>query len=505
MKRLLYILSLLPLALNAQNMYNVVPLFENDLTGTARFVGMGGSMSSLGADLSTMGTNPAGTAIYRLNDFSLTMGFGFNNNKAVYQDKVTGSNSANATLDNFSFVLSSKRDGENLKYLNFGLGYRQRNNLNSAFEMSGVAGLYSQQYVIEQLYRTNPFDHNKLAGWMYDGFNHSWLTLLAAEAYLCDSTGTNFITYPDTSLVWTPDDIAYYEKSTGGVNTVDFNLSANFNDRIYLGATMGVSIVDYNRYSWYAESDAYGSIYELENSRYLKGSGFDLKLGAIFRPFKYSPFKIGLSFHTPTWYSLKEYSTATITSWDGYRISTDNSECFNGTLAVSESLMTPWRLNASMSYTFGTYLALNAEYEYADYAQSAFTANGRLYKAQNEEIGCNLKQQHIARVGAELNIDGYALRAGYNYLSAPFTDGAYKELGNAAITETSTEYMNSFEKNVVTAGLGYRGSVFYCDVAYVYEIQRAEFFPFYDYEWPNPGAAVTRTSHSLVATVGLRL
>ena len=51
MKRLLYILSLLPLALNAQNMYNVVPLFENDLKGTARFVGMGGSMSSLGADL----------------------------------------------------------------------------------------------------------------------------------------------------------------------------------------------------------------------------------------------------------------------------------------------------------------------------------------------------------------------------------------------------------------------------------------------------------------------
>ena len=244
MKRFLYILSLLPLGLTAQNMYNVVPLFENDLAGTARFVGMGGSMSALGADLSTMGTNPAGMAIYRLNDLSLTLGLDAKYNKATYLDEVTKSNSTSTMLDNFSFVFSSKRDGKNLKYLNFGLGYRQRNNLNSAFEMSGIADIYSQQYVMEQLYRNNKFDHNNLDGWMYDSFKHSWLTLLAAEAYLCDSTGTHFLTYPDTTLVWMPDDIAYYEKSTGGVNTVDFNISANFNDRIYLGATIGVSFVD---------------------------------------------------------------------------------------------------------------------------------------------------------------------------------------------------------------------------------------------------------------------
>lgn len=504
MKRFLYILFLLPLGVNAQNMYNVVPLFENELTGTARFVGMGGSMSSLGADLSTMGTNPAGMAIYRLNDFSLTMGFDFNNNKATYLDEVTGSSTSSATLDNFSFVFSSKRDGKHLKYLNFALGYRQRNNLKSSFKMSGAADIYSQQYVMEQLYRTNYFDHNKLADWMYGGFNYSWLTLLAAEAYLCDSTGTHFLTYPDTTLVWAPDDIAYREKTAGGVNTVDFNISANFNDRIYLGATVGVSFVDYSRYSWYAESDAYGNIYELENNKYLKGTGLDLKLGAIFRPFKYSPFKIGLSFHTPTWYTLRNYTTATITSWDGYRFSTEDSERFNGVLVVNESVKTPWRLNASMSYTFGTYLALNAEYEFADYSQSRFMADEKLHEAQNEEIKCNLNAQHIARFGTELNIDGYAFRLGYNYLSAPFAKGAYKELYNAAITETSTEYMNSFDKNVITAGLGYKGSLFYCDVAYKCEMQSAEFFPFYDYEWENPGATVTRTNHSIVATVGMR-
>ena len=31
----------------------------------------------------------------------------------------------------------------------------------------------------------------------------------------------------------------------------------------------------------------------------IKGSGFDVKLGAIIRPFEYSPFRVGLAIHTP--------------------------------------------------------------------------------------------------------------------------------------------------------------------------------------------------------------
>ena len=44
----------------AQSQYEALQFMGNELNGTARFVGMGGAMSSLGADLSTMSTNPAG-------------------------------------------------------------------------------------------------------------------------------------------------------------------------------------------------------------------------------------------------------------------------------------------------------------------------------------------------------------------------------------------------------------------------------------------------------------
>ena len=504
MKRLLYILFLLPLGLNAQNMYNVASLFENDLSGTARYVGMGGSMSALGADLSTIGTNPAGMAMYRSNDVSITANVDIKTNTSNYLGTVMENSITNVGIGNASFVVSLEREKSKLKYLNFGFAYRRKNNLAGVFSMDGMADVYSQQYLMEQIYRedSNPFNHKNVTAKDYNSFSYSWLTLLAANAKLSDATEDNFLM--DTALIWVPDDIAYYEKTFGGVHTIDLNLSANVDDRIYLGATVGVSTVDYNHYSEYREADSYGDIYLLENNRYIKGSGLDIKLGAIFRPFKYSPFKVGLSVHTPTWYSLSEYSSATIVGPNGHTASTLDPDCYDGTLNIVESVNTPWRFNASMAYTFGTYLALNAEYEFADYSFSRYGSRGGVFKAQNEEIKLNMKAQHIARLGAEVNVEGFAVRTGYNYCTAPFEKGAYKEMFNASIAETSTEYMNRFDKHIATFGIGYRGKIMYCDFAYMLESQNAEFYPYKDYDEPNPGATVTHTNHSVVATIGVR-
>ena len=143
MKRILYFLFLLPLGMSAQNMYDVAPFFGNDLVGTARFIGMGGSMSALGADLSTMGTNPAGMAMYRSNDFSFTAALDVNSNKALYEGSKSSMVGANAYVGNTSFVISSEYEDSELKFLNFGFGYRRKNNLSGAFDMYGASNSYS--------------------------------------------------------------------------------------------------------------------------------------------------------------------------------------------------------------------------------------------------------------------------------------------------------------------------------------------------------------------------
>ena len=63
-------------AVSAQETYDNAQLATKDLNGTARYVGMGGAMEALGADLSTIGTNPAGIGMFRR---SMVAGsFGFN-------------------------------------------------------------------------------------------------------------------------------------------------------------------------------------------------------------------------------------------------------------------------------------------------------------------------------------------------------------------------------------------------------------------------------------------
>ena len=49
----------------AQETYENAKVAAEDLNGTARYVGMGGAMEALGADISTIGTNPAGIGLFR--------------------------------------------------------------------------------------------------------------------------------------------------------------------------------------------------------------------------------------------------------------------------------------------------------------------------------------------------------------------------------------------------------------------------------------------------------
>ena len=50
----------------AQETYQDAKLAAPQLTGTARYVGMGGAMEALGADISTISSNPAGVGLFHL-------------------------------------------------------------------------------------------------------------------------------------------------------------------------------------------------------------------------------------------------------------------------------------------------------------------------------------------------------------------------------------------------------------------------------------------------------
>ena len=224
------------------------------------------------------------------------------------------------------------------------------------------------------------------------------------------------------------------------------------------------------------------------------------------RPFKYSPFKLGVAIHTPTWYKLANYYYADIKGPFGDFYDTRDEELYYDVLRVRSKFNSPWRYIASASYTFDTFMALNVDYEYADYSTSEYKMVEAGSKgAQNEEIKYNLAKQHSVRVGAEFNLGGgVSLRGGYCYSTAPFKADAYKEMMNMPVTLTSTDYNNRFDKESVTVGAGYRSKMFYFDIAYVFDTQKADFYTYYDREYINPAAKMEYSNHTLTATLGIK-
>lgn len=526
---------------SAQSLYDAARLMGNDLNGTARFVGMGGAMGALGGDISTMGTNPAGIGIYRSSDVMTSFGFSNIGMKSIMngskneQDKLFGS------FDNIGFVISSRIGNETpLRFVNFGFNYRKVKSFDKNMVMNGLIedseGPLSQSDLFASLSQglTEKYLGSN-AAFTDGGANAApWLGAMALRTRVIGSVGdpgedndqyasnVGYMVDKDGNTIYLPVMGEYTSKERGGLHSYDFNVALNFYDRIYLGATIGAYSVDYSRNSIYRESykgDA--STYSLENWFDTSGTGVDFKLGVIVRPFESSSFRIGAAIHTPTWFNLEDRTSAIMTSdvdmnSDGtigkdelYEYDTME---FPGESKTKYQLVTPWKYNLSLGYTIGRSVALGAEYEYSDYSSAKLKYDdGLKMEDETSQIKTGLKGVHTLRVGAEFKLaPEFSFRLGYNYMTAAMYDDTFKRIALNSIS-TSTEFSNLKATNNYTVGLGYKGSVFYADLAYQFHTYKEDFYPFYNEVGENfetiimPNATkVTNTRSQVLLTLGLR-
>lgn len=521
---------------NAQNLYDAARLMGNDLNGTARFVGMGGAMGALGGDISTMGTNPAGIGIYRSSDVMTSFGFsniGMKSNMSGTkneQDKLFGS------FDNIGFVISSRIGNETpLRFVNFGFNYRKVKSFDKNMVMNGMievqGGPMSQSDLFATLSQGLTEEYlGSNAAFTDGGVNAApWLGAMAFQTRVIGAIDDNkyesnvgYMVDSEGNKVYLPVMGEYTSKERGGLHSYDFNVALNFYDRIYLGATIGAYSVDYSRKSFYKESypgDA--STYSLENWFDTSGTGVDFKLGLIVRPFESSSFRIGAAIHTPTWFNLEDRASAIMTSdvdmnSDGaidkdelYEYDTMN---FPGESKTKYQLITPWKYNLSLGYTIGRSVALGAEYEYSDYSSAKLKYDdGVKMEDETSQIKTGLKGVHTLRVGAEFKLaPEFSFRVGYNYMTAAMYDDTFKRIALNSIS-TSTEFSNLKATNNYTVGLGYKGSVFYADLAYQFHTYKEDFYPFYNEEGDHfetilvPNATkVTNKRSQVLLTLGMR-
>ena len=509
MKKILSIMTaaMLGTAVSAQETYDNAQLATKDLNGTARYVGMGGAMEALGADLSTIGTNPAGIGMFRRG--MVAGSFGFN---TLSDAKSFGNaNKTNMSFDQAGFVYSMRSGRHSM--LNFGFNYTKSKNfdqiltaagrLNNASQnklsaMKNANGVYTLQDKNNGLV-SNSGAYSQ-ADYLYSNvlFNHYDANNPNDPNNAMLSEGDKGVIVNQTTglpVYYNATGYDFGRSTTGYIGQYDFNVSGNSNDRFYWGFTVGIYDVHYNSSSLYSENlvdgnTAIGDV-AMNDERKITGTGFDVKAGLIFRPAEESPFRIGLYVHTPTWYDL---TTRNYTVLDN-----NTDKTYGSSESYDFKFYTPWRFGVSLGHTVGNYLALGATYEYADYTTNDIRVNdggevdywGNYYEtssrdeAMKQNIKNSLKGVHTVKVGMEFKPEkNFAVRLGYNYQSAMynkngFKDGSLESYGT--YYASTTDYTNWKDTHRFTAGVGYNYGKFSFDLAYQYSQTNGDFYPFMSY------------------------
>ena len=524
--RLFLLAAMLPAlaGMQAQTSYEAAALLDTDLSGTARYVGMGGAMSALGADMSTMSTNPAGTALYRSWDAALSFGGNWTTQRTQTNLGRGRGFDSYGSFDNAGVVIANKQSNDDLlRFVNFGVNYRNVTRFGGKMGMaSDLENYFSQTgQMAWQAYENLdvvPEDFDISDDLSFYNTNYyrdpwvGWLTLLGADARLIDASaldgGAFLPSYNNT----------YSEVTYGGIDAYDFNLSFNFGDAVYLGATFTTYDVDRTVESTYSE-EFYGGGYTLENYYHTVGSGYDFKLGVILRPFSESSFRFGVSATTPTVYSLCDYNYAKINSTvmfddydengkkigthtESFDMATYSDDAFGGDCYTEYTMIAPMKVNFSLGGTIGTSLALGAEYEYSDYGTIVlYDEFGNENTEMNKHTGANFTGKHTLRLGAEKTFGSFYTRLGYNFQTGGYKNDAWKWIPINSV-QTNTAYTNIRSTQNFTCGIGFRGNVFYTDLALLYSRQSSDFYPFDDPELP--ATSLTRNLVKGMMTVGMR-
>ncbi len=486
--------GLMSLPLAAQDTYlNEQTSSTTDLNGSARFVAMGGALGALGADVSASSANPAALGLFRRTTAVGTMGF------LTQPDmSVAGASRTHFSFDNLGIVISLPvNTGGSGRFFNFGVNYQKKANYNRAFTAANRnTGGLSQTDVMAEL--CNSWASTDAQG---NTTFPSRLIGTAYRAWLFDADEQGYYGYGAQKNAMT-------RIESGSLQGFDINLSFNLDDRYYLGLTLGVDNMDYACDTEYSEvnlrDDGAGGLrdegYDIYTHKSIDGYGVNVKLGGIVRPFEESAFRVGLAIESPTFYRLQSSTTYTIAS----PFTGENCEYTPGRMNYYEGewdnyfdyeLRTPWKFRFSLGHTIDRYLALGAEYEYADYSRTKFGyptydeywgeyEDCEDDRAMNRLTERTLQGVHSLKLGAELRVtNAMSLRLGYNYYSKAYKKDARlnQNIDSYAMgMATETDYMNTGDVNILTCGLGFQGKHWFFDAAYKYRMQTGTHYAFDD-------------------------
>ncbi len=472
----------------AQTIDDAVRYSFLDIGGTARTAGVGGAIGALGADFSVLSTNPAGLATFRRSEFTFTPTFERSTTMATLlgeKNPLVEQEKSNFNFNNLGMVFATRPNSSSDWTVSaFGIGMNRMANFHQSVYFDGISpGSITDRWLeLAQGVALNKLDDFE-AGLAYD----------AEAIYQPDPNDDSF--YASDF----PSDIAVKKSQLisrkGAVNELVFSFAGNYQDRLAIGATLGIPFISFEETKTYSETDDDDEIPIFHNLDYTErlrttGAGINIKVGLIYR--LNQMVRLGFAFHSPTSLGLHDNFSSELTY--NYVV---NGSPYTGKASSPDGsfeyrLRTPWRFIGSGGLVFGKSGFVSAEVEWLDYTNARFNFNKttntgdiEYQRDLNDQINSSLQSAVNFRLGGEFVYEMFRLRTGFSFLDAPFTEG---------VDPIKT----------ISFGAGVRGKDIFLDLAYRLTLTKNDYAPYVTIDAPQPFVSFEETRGRFMATVGFK-
>ena len=458
---LLILFAIAAVTAQAQSVYDALLFSERNYEGTARSVAMGNAFTALGGDLGSIGINPAGSAVAKYSQISITPSLTIASNTTngvspytdgslPYFEKQFKNTATHFAIPNLGMTFNWETGrSSGLKNVSFGFIMNRVNSWNEDLYAAGPnhttsfmgamaveateAGLLGSN-----LNMNNAYDY---APWKYVvGYQSGMISTFGGyDDQFVGASEVIFGNMGNTEIsLGGPLDQSYGRRVRGSKNDYLINLGFNISDFIYLGANLGITSMYYSYDEYFKEKAIDPSDFEiaLDNGQTMyfdsmkykysystSTSGVYGKFGFIITPG--FGLRIGAAIQTPTASTINE-------NWQykGETTYTDNG--FNAAAESPEGedhykFREPWRANFGLAYTLGKLAVFSVDYELCNYSTMKFKRNGfddgrEYFIDLNDEIKGTFGTSSMLRAGIEIKpLDVLAVRAGYGVTTAPET------------------------------------------------------------------------------------
>jgi hypothetical protein len=467
-KKILFLgFILIPFISLSQDFVDALRYSSAKIEGTARSGGMGNAFGALGGDFTAVGINPAGLGIYRSSEFALTPYFGMTNAAASYIGTSVEEDHYVGGLNNLSYVATFKtnvKNGTGLININFGVGFNRLKDFNSYSLAEGHnANASFLDYITENANFDDWSDFYEELAWQTDVLLYDTVS----KVYWHDIQDAGYGQSQQKS----------YQRS-GSLDEYTLAVGLNFSHKFYLGFSLGLLDLYFKEFTTLKEWDPDNSIpylnnYSFNSSLNTVGTGFNCKIGVIYKPTQ--EIRLGASLATPNFYDLNDLFETSMKSSITYSDkSTKAWDADSPLMDYDYELVSPFKATLSGAFVLGKRALVSADIEYLDYSIAKFRNGGDGYDFidQNKDIADIYKSVTNFRLGGEFRIsDPLAVRAGFELYPSAFNSEAF-----------GVPQPNAEEKlTVYSAGIGYKGERFFFDAAY-----RLSSFGEYNMLYPAP-------------------